>query len=93
MTIYIALSQVEDSAIEIIGVFDDPDEALQRCRDFDKWLLDDGCNWVRRFWVETWKLGAVEATDIHQVSLTEMVHRAGRAKAQAARSNTNKNGE
>lgn len=73
--VYIAIGQFDYEGIDILGVFTDYGEALQRCRDMDAKTPE--YEWPRydRYWVHTWKLSAPEESDTHMLSSNELAYK------------------
>jgi len=75
MMIYITIGQIDYEGIDILGVFTDRSEALQRCRDVNAKIPGLERPHYHRYWIHTWKLGAVEGSDTHMVSPAEMAYK------------------
>lgn len=73
MSVYIAIGSVYLEFTENLGVFDDYEDALQRCRDR---RISDGGMEFDAHWIDTWELGAAESVDVHEVTPTELVAKA-----------------
>lgn len=73
MSVYIAIGGNFEST-DNLGVFDDYEDALQRCRNE---TTKSDIKWSdTRFWIETWEFGAAESVDVHEVTPTELVAKA-----------------
>lgn len=58
-TVYIAYGQVDYEGRDTIGVFDNEDEAMYRCRGIEclRAIDDDFDCFYSVYWIETWTVG------------------------------------
>lgn len=74
VTAFVAVGQVDYEYMDILGVFLQFEDALQRCRDREH---QPGADYgFDRYWIQEWPLGAPEASNTHAVTLAELVAKA-----------------